>query len=212
VRHIDDETFIAVLSHLMEHQVLPARVLDATLTCFARVGVAKTTLDDVAREAGCARASVYRCFPGKQPLISALVARETRRLTDDVIGAAAEHDVLADAAVAVLQYGARGIIEHEALRFVLTHEPELLVPYLSFDAGSDVLRAAARALAPAFVRFLDDERATRLAEWLVRIGFSYLCSPEAGELADPLRVRALVEDFVLPGLDRPASKEEVITS
>jgi AcrR family transcriptional regulator len=34
------------------------RVLDAALACVARVGVAKTTLDDVAKEAGCARASV----------------------------------------------------------------------------------------------------------------------------------------------------------
>ena len=43
-------------------------------TCIARVGLAKTTLDDVAREAGCARATVYRCFAEQ-----AAAARRARR-------------------------------------------------------------------------------------------------------------------------------------
>ena len=61
------------MSHLMEHQIV-----DAALTCIGRVGIAKTTLDDVGREAGCARATVYRYFPGKQPLINAAVATRSR--------------------------------------------------------------------------------------------------------------------------------------
>ena len=55
---------------------LADRVLDAALACVARVGVAKTTLDDVAKEAGCARATVYRCFPGRQALMRAVLDRE----------------------------------------------------------------------------------------------------------------------------------------
>jgi AcrR family transcriptional regulator len=191
---------------------LPSRVLDATLTCFARVGVGKTTLDDVAREAGCSRATVYRSFPGKQPLINAVIAREAVRMSDVVITAARAEASLPDAAVAALTTGARLMLDHEALRFVLTVEPELLVPYLSFEWGDALLAAASRQLAPAFEDFLDGERAVRLAEWLVRIGLSYLCSPEAADLLDELRVRALVEDFVLPGLDRPVPSEGIIPS
>ena len=82
----------------MEHQVLELRVLDATLTCIARVGVAKTTLDDVAREAGCARATVYRYFPGKQPLLNAVVARESDRIAAAVLDAAIAADDLTGAA------------------------------------------------------------------------------------------------------------------
>ena len=51
-----------------------ALILDAALTCIGRVGLAKTTLDDVAREARCARATVYRCFANKQQLLAALVS------------------------------------------------------------------------------------------------------------------------------------------
>ena len=49
------------------------RLLEATLVCLARHGIAKTTLDDVAREAGVSRATLYRYFPGKQALLSAAV-------------------------------------------------------------------------------------------------------------------------------------------
>src|SRR6266851_644407 len=56
------------------------RMVDATLRCIARWGVAKTTLDDVAREAGCSRATVYRLFPGgKDGLLDAVARTETER-------------------------------------------------------------------------------------------------------------------------------------
>jgi len=194
----------------MEHQVLELRVLDATLTCIARVGVAKTTLDDVAREAGCARATVYRYFPGKQPLLNAVVAREADRIAAAVLHAGIAADDLSDAASAVLMTGAEFLLDHDALRFVLTVEPELLLPHISFARGDVMLALCATRVAPAFTRFLDPEHALRLSEWLVRIGLSYLCSPEATDLLDHERVRALVEDFVLPGLRRPVSTEGIL--
>ena len=72
-----------------------------------------------------------------------------------------------------------------------------------------MLAAAAIRVAPAFERFVDAEHALRLAEWLVRLGISYLCSPEAADMFDRDRVRALVTDFVLPGLTRPVSDQGV---
>jgi AcrR family transcriptional regulator len=188
---------------------LVTRIFDATLTCFSRVGVAKTTLDDVAREAGCSRASVYRYFPGKQPLVTAVIAREGNRLSAAIIEAADAEANLADATVAALTTGGQLLLEHDALRYVLAVEPELLVPYLSFARGDALLVAASHRLAPAFARFCDGDRAVRLAEWLVRIGLSYLCSPEADDVVDPVRARALVEDFVLPGLQRPVGTEGI---
>src|SRR5258706_10904029 len=97
------------------------RVLDGTLACIARVGLGKTTLDDVAREAGCARATVYRCFPGKRALFTAVLERELRALGTRAIDAAAATDSLADAVVAVMLAGADTYSSHAALRFVVEH-------------------------------------------------------------------------------------------
>jgi AcrR family transcriptional regulator len=219
VRHIDDETIIAVVSHLMESQISSPsgrrvtsteRVVEATVACVARVGVAKTTLDDVAREAGCARATVYRSFPGKQPLLRAVVAREADLVTGQVRAAASGAETLSDAAVAVITTGARALLDHGALRFVLTVEPELLLPHISFDRGNALLSEVAVRIGPAFVGFLEPEQALRFTEWLARIAFSYLCSPQAAELLDETRVRALVEDFVLPGLEGPVPIEGIM--
>ena len=60
-----------------------ARLIDATLACMGRWGVAKTTLDDVARRAGCSRATVYRVFPGgKDSLLAATVRSEVLRFLE----------------------------------------------------------------------------------------------------------------------------------
>src|SRR5471030_1169447 len=40
------------------------RVLAATYRCVARFGLAKTTMEDVVKESGLSRATIYRQFPG----------------------------------------------------------------------------------------------------------------------------------------------------
>jgi AcrR family transcriptional regulator len=51
------------------------RIVAATLRCISRWGVGKTSLDDVAREAGVSRATVYRLFPGGRDGLFEAVAR-----------------------------------------------------------------------------------------------------------------------------------------
>src|SRR5258706_3056976 len=94
------------------------RVLDGALACVARVGLGKTTLDDVAREAGCARATVYRCFANKQQLLVALVAREVHALRDTVVVASAADDTLTTAITTVVTTAARSLVSHPALAFI----------------------------------------------------------------------------------------------
>ena len=75
------------------------RIVDATYACVARRGVAKTTIEDVARQAGMSRATVYRVFPGgRDELISATVAWATRdffgRLYQRIQGAGSLEEVM----------------------------------------------------------------------------------------------------------------------
>ena len=197
---------------LMEGQVTgqSERVLEAASRCIARVGLGKTTLDDVAREAGCARATVYRYFPGKQQLLVAWVDREIAALQAEVLAAAADAPTLGDACTAVVVTTARTLARHAPLAFVAAHEPEILMPFLAFEREDAFLRGAAALVAPAFTPFLSDTQATRLGEWLARLTLSYLCCPsESFDLHDVTAVRALVEDFVLPGFDRHVQSQGV---
>jgi AcrR family transcriptional regulator len=188
---------------------LAERIVDATLACVARYGLAKTTVDDVAREAGLSRATLYRVFPGKQPLLEAVVARELERLAAVLRDAAEAADSLDDTLVAVIVAGARHLESHAALATVLAHEGEALLPYLTFDGAGRTLGCAGELLAPLLAPYVGDDRAVRAGEWVARIALAYLCAPSAAvRLTDPVSVRELVTDFVVPSLVRttPASK------
>ena len=103
------------------------RVLDAALSLVARWGVAKTSLADVAKEAGCARATVYRAFPGgKRHLLTALGQRELRGYLDAIVEAIDAADELEDALTRAVVVAARLLRDHDAAQFILDHEPCLL--------------------------------------------------------------------------------------
>ena len=73
------------------------RIRDAALVCIGRFGLAKTTVDDIAREAGCSRATLYRYFDGKPEIVRNVVAAEQARMTEVVVDAGR---VVADADLA----------------------------------------------------------------------------------------------------------------
>lgn len=179
------------------------RVVEAALRCIARWGVAKTTLDDVAREAGISRASVYRVFPGGKDGLMATVAQvEVGRFFAGVTACMADADMLEDTLVAGMTEAGRRILDHDPLRFLLVHEPEAILPRLAFARLDEVLAAAARTTAPHLERWLPHDDALRAGEWVARLVVSYACTPGESyvDIADVQSVRRLVRAFVLPGL------------
>ena len=177
------------------------RILAATLVSLARYGVAKTTLEDVAKEAGCARATVYRYFGGKQDLLDAAVAHEAARLFAAIDDAAGRETRLEDALVAMATTAAHELLEHDALQFVLAHEPELVLPWITFDGCDRFVATTAAALAPTFARFVPEAEADRAARWCTRVLLAYLGAEDAPvTMTDEQQVRALVRDFVAPAL------------
>src|SRR6201987_6072346 len=100
------------------------RVSDAALRCIARWGIGKTTLDDVAREASCSRATIYRLFPGgKDALLDAICSAELDRFFTGLAQRFDEATTLEDLLVGGVVYASRAISGHQALQFVLAYEP-----------------------------------------------------------------------------------------
>ena len=178
------------------------RIVDGALRCIARQGSAKTTLDDVARAAGCSRATVYRAFPGgKDAVMAAVVDTEVSRLFTDLAVDMAETTSLEDALVAGMSCAAQRISDHGPLKFLLDHEPEVVLPHLAFGHHDEVLRTVATFAAPFLGRWLAHDEAVRIAEWAARIVLSYLSCPAEGvDLTDPGCTRRIVRTYVLPGI------------
>ena len=178
------------------------RIVDGALRCLARQGLAKTTVDEIAREASLSRATVYRTFPrGKDGILAAVVETEVARLFSVLAVAMGEANDLEDVLVAGMVETARRLREHGALTYLLTYEPGVILPYLTFAKLDRVLLAAADLAAPFFARWLEPEQASRAVEWAGRIVLAYLYDNESGtDLVDPEDTRALVRAFVLPGI------------
>ena len=136
--------------------------VDAALVCIARHGLGKLTVDDVAREAGCGRATLYREFGSKRALVTSVVATEADRVVAAVRAAAAAEDTLDDVVVAILTTLGAEADGHAALQFVAAFEPGLLVPHLTFG-GADRFLARGRGRARSVLRTLRRPPPTRCA-------------------------------------------------
>ncbi len=178
-----------------------ARVISATLRCVARWGINKTTLDDIAREAGLSRATVYRVVPGgKDSLLALVAASELNRFFLALDAAVADIDDLEEILVAGVTAAARHLDEHDALKFMIAHEPDQVLPRFAFTNLDLILANVRTFAAPYLERWLGDD-AGHSAEWLARITLSYVCTPSPEfNLVDEQSARRLVSTFVLPGL------------
>ena len=178
------------------------RVLGATLRCITRFGLSKTTLDDVARESGVSRATIYRAFPGgRETLFDTLLTSEIGRFFEVLRAELDATDDLEDLLVAGVGGAMRFLLDHEALRSIVSLEPVLLVPQLVFHRLDTVLELATAFAVPHLERHLSPDDAEAAAEHLVRIVLSYTLHPSARvDPHDEGSVRALVRRHVLPGV------------
>lgn len=175
-----------------------ARAVEATLRCLARFGYAKTTVDDIAREAGISRATIYRVIGGKSQLFDQALIVEVMRIRDRVIEISSAATELDDYVVSVLVATSRELQANEVLNALLAHEPEAIISYVAVH-GEAFVQAAIDVFAPVFIGFASDSDARYIAEMLTRISISNL-GPAAQwvDLTNPHEVRRLVSGFVLP--------------
>lgn len=69
-------------------------ILDAFEVCIQRAGFHRTTMQDVAKEAGMSAGNLYRYFPSKEVLVSGLIERDRERFSADFINVAHSSDVM----------------------------------------------------------------------------------------------------------------------
>lgn len=192
-----------------------ARVHAATLACIARFGLTKTTLDDIARESGISRATIYRTFPGgREVLFQSVLMAEIHRFYAELGTALAEIDDLEELLTVGLAASMRFLRSHGALQTLVEMEPGLLLPQFAFHRLDLVLSDAAAFAVPFLEPHLrtgapdDDDRIWAVAEHLVRIVLSYTMHPSPRiDPFDDESIRALVRHHVLPGLTPGASTE-----
>jgi len=182
------------------------RIVVAAYACVARRGVAKTTIEDVAREAGMSRATVYRAFPGgRDEVINATVAWATLdffgRLYEQIESSASLEEMMERG----IMFAYRSIIEHEVLQRVMQTEPDKLLPILTVESNR-IREGIAVVLAPYLEQRGLASGVDRVdaADFLARMILSYISAPGRWDLEDPEQVGLLVRSELLAGVVVPA--------
>jgi AcrR family transcriptional regulator len=176
-------------------EVAADRILDAAGELFARQDAATVGMNEIARAAGCSRATVYRYFENRDALHTAYVHREAHRVFSAtgqrIAGIADPRQRLLEGVVASL----RSVRESPALSswFAATQRP------IGGEMAerSDVIKARTEA----FLRSLGIDDVEQRARWLVRVMTSLLLFPGHDDADE----RAMLEEFVLP-LVAPAAQ------
>jgi AcrR family transcriptional regulator len=178
------------------------RILDAALDAYQEFGLRRTTMEDVARKAGIGRATLYRRFPQKSDLVTAVNLREVRRFIAkvdvEISKAAGPAERMVEGFVAVV----RGLREHRLLSRLLSSEPEAVLPGLTLHGGPVI------ALAREYLKqkieqdqragHLGDFDAEPLAEMLARLIHSMVLTPEGRIPAENEReMRAFARTYLV---------------
>ena len=182
------------------------RILEATYRCVERFGMAKTTIDDIAKESGASRATIYRQFAGgRDELLLETVGWELSNYFNRLADQVRDAPTLAELLRRGLAFAHRSVTEHLVLRKIMDTEPERLLPLLTTESAK-TLPFIADFLLPCLRR---EEAAGRLrpgvdvdraAEYLARSILSLIGAPGRWDLDDPAQVTDLVEVELLGGI------------
>lgn len=171
-------------------EVAADRILDAADELFTRHEAADVGMHEIARAAGCSRATVYRYFENRDALHTAYVHRETHRvfreLGERIAAVDDPRERLTEGVVASL----RSVRESPALSswFAATQRP------IGGEMAerSEVIKALTEAFLQSLGVAADDVE--RRARWLVRTMISLLVFPGHDDTDE----RAMLAEFVVP--------------
>ncbi|MDP7724898.1 TetR/AcrR family transcriptional regulator [Mycobacterium sp. TY814] len=176
-------------------EVAADRILDAAEQLFTEHDPASVGMNEIARAAGCSRATLYRYFDSRESLRTAYVHRETHRLGREILASIERIDDPREKLVASIAATLRMVRENPSLAawFGSTRLPiggELAGQSQVITAlASGFLNSLGHSPGPA-----DASDVERRARWAVRVIISMLMFPGRDEDDE----RAMIEEFVLP--------------
>jgi AcrR family transcriptional regulator len=179
------------------------RILDAARDQLVQFGLRRTSLDEIARAAGVGRATLFRRFPNRDALMSALASREARRCIASVDAQVSEIDDPREFLIAGALAVIGEITGNTLLQRLLQTDPEEMLPLLA-GRGAPILAMGRAYIAAQLERLIEqggvistDSQA--IAEALARLVLSLALNPETVlPLADEDALEALVGRTLAP--------------
>jgi AcrR family transcriptional regulator len=180
--------------------------LDAAAGCYLRMGVARTTAADIAREAGISRATLYRRCGSHEAIFLAVLNRESEAMAADA-RAHLQRLAVTDPAQSILEGMMFAVGQ---IRSRPVHAAVFGGDAAAWAAGQAIRMEALRRIGEAGVRplvaaalaagSLTDADVEDLVDWILRILISYAAVPGDGGRT-PDEIRRQLTTWFLPALE-----------
>lgn len=186
-------------------EVAREQIMRAAETVFERYGLSKTTMDDIGREAGVSRPTVYRYFRDRDSLISAIIERRSRKLFAKTRKYIATQPTFADKLVNGMVFLVDGGRKDDIIRILVSPEHMQMAQTLIGSAGL-ALRLTAEIWGPvldeaaANNELREDLDREKTCEWLAMVQFFLVGRLDFDRPDDPSH-RQLLRTFVLPAFE-----------
>jgi AcrR family transcriptional regulator len=181
-----------------------SQILMAAQSVFLRYGVNKTTMDDIARESGVSRPTVYRYFRDRDSLISALIEMRSRilfgRAREFVQSQPTFEDVIVEGLIFLIDNGRRDPI----VRILVS--PERMEMTTALVGSSDLAARLTREMWEPILMEAQQRGDVRtdvtideINEWFALLQFILVGRLDFVHADDPSH-RKLIRTFVMPSL------------
>lgn len=201
-----ERAFIDAVEQADDTDQTRKRLLDAAYEQFCRLGIHRSSMEDVARRANLSRITVYRRFATKDVLVEQVILREFRRYFEQFLVDIEDARTAADRVVLGFVSSLRAFRGNPLIGGLLTTDPNLLASSMIGDDGR-MLAAVQRFLAgqlrseQAAGNVPADLDIDLVAEMMARISASFLAVPShIVDLDDDAQLAAIAWQFLVPML------------
>ena len=191
-----------------------AAILKAADRRFQRFGVPKTTMDEVAREAGCSRTTLYAHFRNKEDLYASLLQQDSEEFIREASGVLATDASAGKKIRSIVDITRKTYARNPVMRLALTRDAEMSLETVAhaFTRGQeqrivDLLRRVLdEGVAQGALRAIDTECVAYLMFHLGRV----LVERETAGVGDfPFDdIVRLMDDVFAHGIAKPQPSEE----
>jgi AcrR family transcriptional regulator len=175
-------------------------IIKAARDCFARVGVQRTRMEDIARGAGLSRQAVYRYVSGRIDLVELAIVERCREFAEDVIaGTDPEPEDVVEAMIDLMLRMMKAGREDPEFVVLAEAMPRVRLNQVLTGAGSPMHSIIGVCFAPLFARaadqrlLRDDITRREMVEWLQ--GILTLFTPRTD--LDVSETRRYLKEFAL---------------
>src|SRR6266705_185092 len=112
------------------------RILDAASTLILRYGYHKTTIDDIARQAGVGKGTLYLHWKTREDLFTALILREKLAMAAD-LGEHLAHDPAGATLRGLLKHSALALMQRPLLKAVIVRDRDVLGNLIEREQSND---------------------------------------------------------------------------